>query len=129
MTIKITLAMLMCGIGAVGAAGAAGAATPDSDTPSIALKYDPAALNSDAGARKLYARIESAAVQVCPSYGDTIIISSCRPGVPPARDRKRRREDAQPAACGDLLEQQQTWLSRQRPVRAPAQGVAGRDVA
>jgi UrcA family protein len=75
MNLKITLAMLMCGIGAVGAAGAAGAGTPDSDVPSIALKYDPAALNSDAGARKLYARIESAAVQVCPSHGDTIIIS------------------------------------------------------
>jgi UrcA family protein len=75
MNIKITLSMLMCGIGAVGAAGAAGAATPDSDAPSIALKYDPVALNTDGGARKLYARIETAAAKVCPSYGDPIIVS------------------------------------------------------
>jgi UrcA family protein len=75
MNIKITLAMLMCGIGAVAAAGAASAGTPESDAPSIALKYDPAALNTEAGARKLYSRIESAAVKVCPSYGDSLIVS------------------------------------------------------
>ena len=41
MTPKITLAMLMCGIGAATAAGVAGAATPDLDVPAIAVKYDP----------------------------------------------------------------------------------------
>jgi UrcA family protein len=65
---KITLAMLMCGIGAVAAAGVAGAATPDLDAPSIAVKYDPATLDSYDGARQLYARLASAAVEVCPSY-------------------------------------------------------------
>jgi len=64
---KITLAMLMCGIGAVAAAGVAGAATPDADAPSIAVKYDPATLDTYKGARQLYVRLETAAVEVCPS--------------------------------------------------------------
>jgi UrcA family protein len=64
---KITLAMLMCGIGAA-AAGVAGAATSDIDVLSIAVKYDPATLDSDAGARELYARLSKAAAEVCPNY-------------------------------------------------------------
>jgi UrcA family protein len=68
MNSKITLAMLMCGIGAVAAAGVAGAATPDLDAPSIAVKYDPASLDTNDGARQLYARLANAAVEVCPSY-------------------------------------------------------------
>jgi UrcA family protein len=68
MNTKITLAMLMCGIGAVAAAGVAGAATPDLDAPSIAVKYDPASLDTNDGARQLYARLANAAVEVCPSY-------------------------------------------------------------
>jgi len=70
MTPKITLAMLMCGLGAAGAAGLASAATPDLDVPAIAVKYDPAVLDTDVGARRLYARIAKAAVDVCPSYGN-----------------------------------------------------------
>jgi UrcA family protein len=65
---KITLAMLMCGIGAVAAAGMASAATPELDAPSIAVKYDPASLESYSGARQLYARLENAAAEVCPNY-------------------------------------------------------------
>ena len=65
---KITLAMLMCGIGAVAAAGMASAATPDLDAPSIVVKYDPATLDSYSGARQLYARLENAAAEVCPNY-------------------------------------------------------------
>ena len=65
---KITLAMLICGISAAAASGMASAATPDLDAPTIAVKYDPAALESYDGARQLYARLESAAVEVCPSY-------------------------------------------------------------
>jgi UrcA family protein len=65
---KITLAMLMCGIGALAAAGMASAATPDLDAPAIAVKYDPATLESYSGARQLYARIENAATEVCPNY-------------------------------------------------------------
>jgi UrcA family protein len=65
---KITLAMLMCGIGAAAAAGMASAATPDLDAPTIAVKYDPAALDSYDGARRLYARLANAAAEVCPNY-------------------------------------------------------------
>ena len=67
---KITLAMLMCGIGAVAAAGVAGAATPDLESPTLAVKYDPATLDTYDGARRLYARIATAAVEVCPNYGN-----------------------------------------------------------
>ena len=65
---KITLAMLMCGMGAATAAGVASAATPDLDVPAITVKYDPAVLGSDSGARRLYARIVNAAAEVCPEY-------------------------------------------------------------
>jgi UrcA family protein len=65
---KITLAMLMCGIGAASAAGVASAATPDLDVLTLAVKYDPATLDSDAGARQLYARLAKAAAEVCPNY-------------------------------------------------------------
>ena len=67
MNTKITLAMLMCGIGAAAASGVASAATADVDVRTIALKYDPAALETDGGARRLYARIATAAEEVCPS--------------------------------------------------------------
>jgi len=72
---KITLAMLMCGIGAAAAAGVAGAATPDLDAPTIAVKYDPATLESYDGARQLSARLANAAVEVCPNYGNPHWIS------------------------------------------------------
>jgi UrcA family protein len=78
---KITLAMLMCGIGAAAAAGMASAATPDLDAPAIAVKYDPATLDSYSGARQLYARLESAAVEVCPNYSPHWIshqVQECR---------------------------------------------------
>jgi UrcA family protein len=65
---KITLAMLMCGIGAAAATGMASAATPDLETPTLAVKYDAASLDTYEGARQLYARIASAAVEVCPNY-------------------------------------------------------------
>jgi UrcA family protein len=72
MNAKITLAMLMCGIGA---AGIASAATPAGDVPTVAVKYDPASLDTDAGARQLYARLAYAAVEVCPNYGNPHLIS------------------------------------------------------
>jgi UrcA family protein len=78
---KITLAMLMCGIGGAAAAGMASAATPDFDAPSIVVKYDPAALGSDAGARALYARLAKAAAEVCPNYDPRFIsheVQLCR---------------------------------------------------
>jgi UrcA family protein len=65
---KITLAMLMCGIGAVAGAGMASAATPELDTPAIAVKYDPASLDTYDGARRLYTRLANAAAEVCPNF-------------------------------------------------------------
>jgi UrcA family protein len=70
MSPKITLAMLMCGIGAAAAAGMASAATPDLETPTIVVKYNPATLDSYEGARRLYVRLANAAVEVCPNYGN-----------------------------------------------------------
>jgi len=78
---KITLAMLICGIGAAAGAGIAGAATPDPDVLSIAVKYDAATLDSEAGARALYARLAKAAVEVCPNYDPHFIsreVQLCR---------------------------------------------------
>jgi UrcA family protein len=78
---KITLAMLMCGIGAAAAAGIAGAATPDLDVRTLAVKYDPTALETDGGARQLYARIANAAVEVCPSFDPHLVsreVQACR---------------------------------------------------
>lgn len=65
---KITLAMLICGIVGAAAATTAGAAGSDTDAPAIAVKYDPTTLDSDGGARQLYARIVNAAAEVCPEY-------------------------------------------------------------
>jgi UrcA family protein len=65
---KITLAMLMCGIGAVAGAGIASAATPDLDTPAITVKYDPASLETNEGAHRLYVRLANAAAEVCPNF-------------------------------------------------------------
>jgi UrcA family protein len=81
MKLKITLAMLMCGIGAAAAAGVAGAATQDSDVRTLAVKYDPTALETDSGARHLYARITNAAADVCPSFDPHFVsreVQMCR---------------------------------------------------
>ena len=78
---KITLAMLMCGVGVVAGAGMASAATPDQDVPTITVKYDPAILESDTGARQLYSRLARAAVEVCPSYEPHLVsrqVQECR---------------------------------------------------
>jgi UrcA family protein len=50
------------------AAGAAGAATPDSDVPTVVVKYSDLTLETDGGVNQLYRRIVSAAKQVCPDY-------------------------------------------------------------
>jgi UrcA family protein len=81
MKLKITLAMLMCGLGAATAAGIAGAAPADLDVRSLAVKYDPTALETDGGARQLYARIAKAAVDVCPSFAPHLVspeVQACR---------------------------------------------------
>jgi UrcA family protein len=81
MKLKITLAMLMCGIGAAAAAGVASAAAPDVDVRALAVKYDPAVLQTDGGARQLYARIAKAAADVCPSFNPHLVsrdVQMCR---------------------------------------------------
>jgi UrcA family protein len=53
-----------CLLGAL-SVGTASAGTAD-DAPSIVVKYDPASLASEAGARALYQRLERVAQHVCP---------------------------------------------------------------
>jgi UrcA family protein len=64
---KITLMMVLCGIVGMASAGAATAASAGGEVPSVVVKYDPASLSNDAGARVLYRRIVAAAGQVCPA--------------------------------------------------------------
>jgi UrcA family protein len=64
---QITLAMILCGVVGAGAIGAASAATPDDESPSIIVKYDPQALSTQQGARALYRKLVRAAAEVCPA--------------------------------------------------------------
>jgi UrcA family protein len=64
---KITLAMILCGIVGASAIGAASAATPDDESPSITIKYDPRSLSTQEGARALYRKLVRAAAEVCPA--------------------------------------------------------------
>lgn len=56
------MAALLIGIAMVPAASAA----PIDETPSLVVQYDPQNLATDSGARAVYAKIASAARQVCP---------------------------------------------------------------
>jgi UrcA family protein len=49
------------------AAGAASAAGPDSDAPSVVVKYSLDSLATEGGVNELYRRITSAAQRVCPN--------------------------------------------------------------
>jgi UrcA family protein len=61
------IALLVLGsLAGVIAAGAA-SANPDSDVPSIVVKYSDQSLASDAGVTDLYRRITAAARKVCPT--------------------------------------------------------------
>jgi UrcA family protein len=62
---KFALLMLGSLVGVLGL-GAASAATPDSDVPSVVVKYSAQSLETDAGVHELFHRIEHAAKQVCP---------------------------------------------------------------
>jgi UrcA family protein len=74
---KITLAMMICGIVSAAGIGAASAATADDSAPSLTVKYDPMALQSDNGARQLYRRLEAAANELCPQFAsDGHLVSS-----------------------------------------------------
>ena len=64
---RAKLVLLLLGsLAGVIAAGAANA-NPDSDAPSVVVKYSEQSLASDAGVRDLYRRITAAARQVCPT--------------------------------------------------------------
>jgi UrcA family protein len=66
---KVTLMMIMCGIVGAVSAGAVSAATTDEDVPTMTVRYSPSSLDTDQGAKVLYRRLVSAAVEVCPQYG------------------------------------------------------------
>ncbi len=58
--------LVLGSLAGVMAAGAAGAASPDSDVPTIVLKYNEQSLATDAGVHALYRQIMQAAQKVCP---------------------------------------------------------------
>jgi UrcA family protein len=64
---RAKFALLMLGsVAAVLGLGAASAATPNSDVPSIVVKFSELSLSTDAGVNELYRRLTVAAKQVCP---------------------------------------------------------------
>ena len=63
---RAKFALLLGGLAGLMAVGAAGAAVPDSDVPSVVVKYSPETLASKVGVNDLYRRITLAARQVCP---------------------------------------------------------------
>ena len=79
---KITLLMVLCGVVGAAASGAVSAASVADDVARQVVKYSPATLNSDAGARSLYHRIVKAAEEVCPvtpgSRFVTTAVAECR---------------------------------------------------
>jgi UrcA family protein len=58
--------LLLGSLAGVMAVGAASAASPDSDVPSVVVKYSEQSLATDGGVNDLYRRITNAAKQVCP---------------------------------------------------------------
>jgi UrcA family protein len=73
---RMTLMMILCGILSATAAGAVSAATLDDGVPALAVKYNPATLDTDQGARALYVRLVKAAEQVCPaSFAGSRLVS------------------------------------------------------
>ena len=73
---KITLAMILCGVVGAAGIGAVSAATPDDESPSIAVKYDPQAISSLDGARALYRKLVRAAEEVCPTNSASPLVPS-----------------------------------------------------
>ncbi len=73
---KITLAMILCGVVGAAGIGAVSAATPDDESLSIAVKYDPQALSTQEGARVLYRKLVRAAEEVCPTNSASPLMPS-----------------------------------------------------
>ena len=77
-TLKIPLVGALFGIAAVGA-GAAFASPVNA--PQQVVRYDAAALSTDAGARALYSKISRAAEKVCPTSYSLLasnLVQECR---------------------------------------------------
>jgi UrcA family protein len=75
---KIPLVGALLSIAAVGASAAF--ASPV-EAPRLVVRYDAAALSSDAGARALYSRISKAAEKVCPNSYSLLtsgLVQECR---------------------------------------------------
>ena len=66
-TAAITIATILCGIFSAAVAATASAQSVDEDVPSRVVKYAPASLVTDRGARLVYRRIVAAATEVCPA--------------------------------------------------------------
>jgi UrcA family protein len=64
---KTAAVMMFCGLIAAASSSVANAATADAEAPTMALKFDPAMLNTEDGAREVYRRIVRAAEEVCPA--------------------------------------------------------------
>ena len=73
---KITLLMVLCGVVGLAATGAVSAASVADDVPRQVVKYSPATLNTDAGARSVYHRIVKAAEEVCPTISGSRFVTT-----------------------------------------------------
>jgi UrcA family protein len=86
---KITLAMILCGVVGAAGIGAVSAATPDDESLSIAVKYDPQSLSTQDGTRALYRKLVRAAAEVCPTNSASPYVLS--PGVVECRAQSLAR--------------------------------------
>jgi UrcA family protein len=75
---KITLAMVLCGVVWAAGIGAANAATAPAASPAIAIKYNPAALQTDRGAQQIYNQLANAAAELYPSSSPHWVPSQVR---------------------------------------------------
>jgi UrcA family protein len=65
---RLALKMLLLGgLAGLATVSAVQASPAVSDVPALVVKYDPATLETDGGARALYYRLRVAAEQVCPA--------------------------------------------------------------
>jgi UrcA family protein len=77
---QIPLIVLLCSFVGVVASGAAGAAVSDDFVPHVTVKFSPAMLATEDGARAVYRRIVKAADRACPdtTTGSRILNESVR---------------------------------------------------
>jgi UrcA family protein len=70
--------LLLGSLAGLAAAGAAGAAQAGPDVPSMVVRYNSDALETDSGARALYHRLARAAEQVCPNPNPHLLNETVR---------------------------------------------------